>query len=95
MIELLHCDCMEYMATVPDKYFDLAIVDPEFGIGIGKSPRLVTDKGLKAKDWDNKPIDMKYFDEVFRTSKQQIIWGGQLLRTPTNKALHYLGQETA
>ena len=66
---------MEYMATVPDKYFDLAIVDPEFGIGIGKSPRLVTDKGLKAKDWDNKPIDMKYFDEVFRTSKQQIIWG--------------------
>ena len=69
---------MEYMATVPDKYFDLAIVDPEFGIGIGKSPRLVTDKGLKAKDWDNKPIDMKYFDEVFRTSKQQIIWGGAI-----------------
>ena len=33
MIELLHCDCMEYMATVPDKYFDLAIVDPPYGIG--------------------------------------------------------------
>ena len=32
MIELLNCDCMEYMATVPDKYFDLAIVDPPYGI---------------------------------------------------------------
>jgi len=36
MIELLHCDCMEYMATVPDKYFDLAIVDPPYGIGAHK-----------------------------------------------------------
>ena len=35
MIELLNCDCMEYMATVPDKYFDLAIVDPPYGIGAG------------------------------------------------------------
>ena len=33
MIELLHCDCMEYMATVPDKYFDISIVDPPYGIG--------------------------------------------------------------
>ena len=33
MIELLNCDCMEYMATVPDKYFDLAIVDPPYGLG--------------------------------------------------------------
>ena len=32
MIELLNCDCMEYMATVPDKYFDLAIVDPPYGM---------------------------------------------------------------
>ena len=37
MIELLNCDCMEYMAKVPDKYFDLAIVDPPYGIGIGTS----------------------------------------------------------
>ena len=34
MIELLNCDCMEYMATVPDKYFDLAIVDPPYGLGM-------------------------------------------------------------
>jgi site-specific DNA-methyltransferase (adenine-specific) len=69
-------DCMDMMARYEDKFFDLAIVDPEFGIGIGNSPRLVTDKGLKAKDWDNKPIDDNYFIELFRVSKNQIIWGG-------------------
>ena len=39
MIELLNCDCMEYMATVPDKYFDLAIVDPPYGIGFDNKIR--------------------------------------------------------
>jgi site-specific DNA-methyltransferase (adenine-specific) len=76
MIELLNEDNMVLMSRYPDKYFDLAIVDPEFGIGIAKSPRLVTDKGLKAKTWDDKPIDEKYFTELFRVSKNQIIWGG-------------------
>ena len=48
MIELLNCDCMEYMATVPDKYFDLAIVDPPYGIDINSSGRL-GHYGLKIK----------------------------------------------
>ena len=74
--EVQCCDCMDFMKNYPDKFFDLAIVDPEFGIGIGNSPRLVTDKGLKAKSWDDKPIDDKYFVELFRVSKNQIIWGG-------------------
>jgi len=69
-------DCMDGMKEFPDKYFELAIVDPEFGIGIGKSARLVTDKGLKAKAWDDKPINNKYFVELFRITKNQIIWGG-------------------
>jgi site-specific DNA-methyltransferase (adenine-specific) len=64
------------MAEKPDGFYDLAVVDPEFGIGIGNSARLVTDKGLKAKAWDNKPIDERYFIELFRVSKNQIIWGG-------------------
>lgn len=85
MIELLHIDCMTYMAGLPDKAFDLAIVDPEFGIGIGNSPRLVTDKGLQAKSWDDKPIDPKYFTELFRVSKNQIIWGGNYYPLPANK----------
>lgn len=78
-------DCMIGMARYPDKYFDLAVVDPEFGIGIGNSPRLVTDKGLKAKSWDDKPIDPKYFAELFRISKNQIIWGGNYYSLPPNK----------
>jgi site-specific DNA-methyltransferase (adenine-specific) len=69
-------DCMEALKEFPDKFFDLAVVDPEFGIGIGNSPRLVTDKGLEAKAWDDKPIDPLYFDELFRVSANQIIWGG-------------------
>lgn len=85
MIELLNIDCMEYMATLPDKAFDLAVVDPQFGIGIGRSPRLVTDKGLEAKEWDDKPIDDFYFTELFRVSLNQIIWGGNYYNLPPTK----------
>ncbi len=75
-VTLIQADCMDIMETYDDNYFDLAVVDPEYGIGISKSARLVTDKGLKAKEWDNKPIDKNYFTELFRISKNQIIWGG-------------------
>jgi site-specific DNA-methyltransferase (adenine-specific) len=78
-------DCMEFLGSVPDKFYSLACVDPEFGIGIGNSPRLVTDKGLKAKAWDNKPIGMDYFDQLFRVSEMQIIWGGNYYPLPANK----------
>ena len=84
-INFYNQDCISFMKTKPDNYYDLAIVDPEFGIGISKSPRLVTDKGLKAKDWDNKPVDMNYFTELFRISKNQIIWGGNYYPLPANK----------
>lgn len=76
MTRAFNMDCVEAMKEFPDKYFELAIVDPEYGIGIGNSPRLVTDKGLKAKAWDDKPVDMNFFTELFRVSKNQIIWGG-------------------
>lgn len=76
---------MDFMRDVPDKFYDLAIVDPEFGIGIGNSPRLVTDKGIKAKQWDDKPIDSDYFSHIFRVSKNQIIWGGNYYALPPNK----------
>ncbi len=79
------CDCMDFMRDKPDNYYELAIVDPEFGIGIGNSPRLVTDKGLKAKGWDDKPIDPRYFAELFRVSHNQIIWGGNYYALPANK----------
>lgn len=82
-IRFYNCDCMELMSS--GKVWDLAVVDPEFGIGIGKSARLVTDKGMKSKTWDDKPIDDKYFDVLFCISKNQIIWGGNYYPLPANK----------
>lgn len=74
MINLIHGDCMEYMATLKDNSFDLAVVDPPYGININKSGRLGHYGGQK--DWDNKTPNQKYFDELIRVSKNQIIWGG-------------------
>lgn len=78
-IELLHIDCMEYMATLPDKAFELAIVDPEYGIGRDGSVRTTSKHGGRKahpfKGWDKKIPDEIYFTELFRVSKNQIIWG--------------------
>lgn len=71
--EIHNCDCMEYMKTIPDNWFDLAIADPPYGIGISSNP--VRQKHQK-KDWDNQIINIDYFNSLFRVSKNQIIWGG-------------------
>lgn len=73
---LLHVDCMEYMAGLPDKAFDLAIVDPPYGLGLpiactGKWKRKIHEK----KDWDNFSPSQSYFDELIRVSKNRVIWG--------------------
>lgn len=80
-IELLHVDCMEYMATLPDNAFDLAIVDPPYGIGIDGQKENI--KGKKSdrkrhdqKEWDCSIPNEIYFIELQRISKNQIIWGG-------------------
>jgi len=76
MIELLNIDCMEYMATLPDKAFDLAVVDPPYGINAGKMTMgSGKHKFSKDKAWDESIPDKKYFNELFRISKNQIIWG--------------------
>jgi site-specific DNA-methyltransferase (adenine-specific) len=72
---------MEYMKSLPDNAFDLAIVDPPYGIGAGsvkfKNGSSKSEKTyFKENDWDSKPPDKKYFDELMRVSKNQIIWGG-------------------
>ena len=71
-------DCMIGMKEYPDKYFDLAIVDPPYGIGqdvgieMGNWKRNIHQK----KDWDSDRPTSSYFNELFRVSKNQIIWGG-------------------
>jgi site-specific DNA-methyltransferase (adenine-specific) len=97
-ISLYNVDCMEFMRDLPDNAYDLAIVDPPYGIGEdgGKSKSRVvrkngeirhgTDKRngatiwrkppqYKPKKWDSAPPPPLYFDEIFRVSKNQIIWG--------------------
>jgi len=74
-------DCMEGMKRYPDKYFDLAIVDPPYGIKQdGKSNHSRKGKAkatqYAAKEWDRYKPDSSYFKELFRVSKNQIIWGG-------------------
>ncbi len=80
-------DCMEGMAQFPDKYFDLAIVDPPYGIGLdmifngahGKKQRQKEKKYTsyihERKEWNSSAPTKKYFDELHRVSKNQIIWG--------------------
>jgi len=81
MIELLHCDCMDYMATVPDKYFDLAIVDVPYGIGENGDRNKSRSRRAIAKDYkafaggDVSAPEKTYFDELLRISKNQIVWG--------------------
>jgi site-specific DNA-methyltransferase (adenine-specific) len=79
VIELLNIDCMDFMATCKDKQFDLAIVDPPYGIGKDGQKQTTGGhggrKGYDFKDWDNKIPDKQYFDELRRISTNQIIWG--------------------
>jgi len=84
MIELINGDCMEYMREMKDNEFDLAIVDPPYGIDINSSGRL-GHYGGKGKKWDSKIPDEKYFAELFRVSKNQIIWGGNYFNMPPTR----------
>ena len=82
MIHLYNQDCMEAMASMEDNQFDLAIVDPPYGLG-----KRTTDGGSKKNtqtkfmndirrtNWDNSIPPQKYFDELKRVSKNWIIWG--------------------
>ena len=73
-------DNMELMKEYPDRYFDLAIVDPPYGINEsgqtnGSRGGLAKSKDYGNKNWDSNSPDLMYFNELFRVSKNQIIWG--------------------
>ena len=77
--ETYNMDCMEYMRQFPDKHFELAVVDPPYGIG--EDGGKARTRGSKAKNgnkkgWDNERPTGVYFNELLRVSENQIIWGG-------------------
>lgn len=88
MIELLNMDCMAYMATLPDKAFELACVDPPYGIGVKSwdftkpdRPRLSSKirNGYTKyihKDWDDCQPYKQYWEELLRISENQVVFGG-------------------
>jgi len=84
---LYNCDCMELLKETPDKYYELAIVDPPYGIGDkfkgGKTGKMNFNE-IVNKDWDKVP-DKRYFDELFRVSKNQIIFGGNYFNLPPTR----------
>ena len=84
MIDMVHfenADCMDYMKTFPDGYFDIAVVDPPYGIGEDGAKNHTRTKLAVAKDYkpfgggDAAPPDADYFRELFRVSKNQVIFG--------------------
>jgi len=80
LLDIRNCDCMDLMKEFPDKHFDLAVVDPPYGIGMGEAMGTgwsAKNGGVKhaVKTWDNTAPKAKYFNELRRVSKNQIIWG--------------------
>lgn len=81
-----NADCMEFLKACPDKTFDLAVTDPPYGLdpsssqGSGKLKDRTFNKG-HIKEWDKAP-PQEYFEELFRVSKNQVIWGGNYFPLP-------------
>lgn len=116
--KVYNIDCMEYMKSIPDEFFDLAVVDPPYGLGCAtwgmggtadrRSParkiykervnqyrhsvsgklkdRILNKSEKKFENWDVAP-SKEYFDELFRVSKNQIIWGGNYFELPPTRCI--------
>ena len=90
--EVYNCDCLEYMKSLPDKYFDLTIADPPYGIGISGQKECVC-KNPKhnrkfhiEKGWDKIIPSKSVFAEMQRVSKNLIIWGANYFLEHLNEA---------
>ena len=82
LISLYNEDCLQALKRYDDNAFDVAIVDPPYGIGISSNP--FRQKHEKC-DWDNAIPNKQYFDELMRVSKNQIIWGGNYFDLPPSQ----------
>ena len=82
-VRLFNCDCMDFMAEIPDNHYELAVVDPPYGIGFAGFDKHYGGGKAVAKTTIHKPFaggdksspDVDYFVELMRVSKNQIIWG--------------------
>jgi site-specific DNA-methyltransferase (adenine-specific) len=80
-------DCMELMARYPDKHFELAIVDPPYGLErFKKGGSIINKYGSENGIWNNEKPNEEYFNELFRVSKNQIIWGGNYFNLELTKS---------
>ena len=92
-IEITNEDNMLLMARYPDNYFDLAIVDPPYGLGKrttdggGTNSQIKFMDDIRRSNWDDKIPDDSYFLELFRVSKNQIIWGGNYFPLPPTRTI--------
>ena len=91
--EVFNVDCMEYMKGIPDKYFDLAVADPPYGIGGrlvdggGTNGMIKYQEQYHSKEWDESTPDKSFFDELFRISKSQVICGCNYFSLPPTRGM--------
>ena len=79
-------DCMEAMREMPDKAFSLAVCDPPYGIGMdGGNVGYKGFNDFTKKDWDKTIPEKEYFEQLFRVSENQIIWGGNYFGLPPSR----------
>jgi site-specific DNA-methyltransferase (adenine-specific) len=103
---LYNMDCMDLLKATPDKFYDLAIVDPPYGVGFdgeviamasnnSKKWKKAKKKGYERKDWDSAAPSQEYFNELARVSKNQIIWGGNYFNLPQSTGWIFWDKGTA
>ncbi len=88
-IKFYNVDCVEFMKDKPDNYYDLAIVDPPYGIGADSQKESYSQgkngegrrhrKNWERKGWDDAIPTAEYWEQLFRVSKNQIVWGGNYM----------------
>jgi len=93
MNKIHNIDCLEFMKQVPDNYFDLVLTDPPYGLGDkllkgGKNANVVNfGKQFEKTEWKDELPSDEVFEEIFRISKNQIIWGGNYFNLPPTRGI--------
>ena len=86
IVNHIYCgDCLEVMKDMEDNSVDLVLTDPPYGIGIANNPFR---QKFKKSNWDNSTPSIEYFNEIFRISKEQIIWGGNYFDLPKSQCFY-------